>query len=109
MHLSDSNAKICMLRTNSGYARCIKPVRLPPNTEVVIPVSISRHTQGHQVLLEPTQSTVVKGLIVARCVVEVGTGKSVVRLINSSANHVFLPGHYVIAKVEVFDNDHVQT
>jgi hypothetical protein len=46
-----------MLETNSCLVlRCLDSYTLPVNSEVILPVHISRRTQGANVLLEPTQN-----------------------------------------------------
>ncbi|CAG2242137.1 unnamed protein product [Mytilus edulis] len=53
MEISDKCAKICSLETNLGFARCIKSCALPANSEIVLPVHVSRRIQGEQVLYKP--------------------------------------------------------
>ncbi|CAG2242134.1 unnamed protein product [Mytilus edulis] len=53
MEISDKCAKICSLETSLGFARCIKSCALPANSEIVLPVHVSRRIQGEQVLYKP--------------------------------------------------------
>ncbi|CAC5362518.1 unnamed protein product [Mytilus coruscus] len=46
MEISDKCAKICSLETNSGLARCIKSCALPANSEILLPVHVSRRIQA---------------------------------------------------------------
>jgi hypothetical protein len=48
MNLSDNETKMCMLETNSGLARCLDSHKLPGNSEVILPVHISRRIQGEK-------------------------------------------------------------
>jgi hypothetical protein len=52
--------KIALLETNAGLASCVNSCKIPPNSETVLPVHVSRRTEGEQVLLEPTPSLVKK-------------------------------------------------
>ena len=99
----DETEKIALLETNAGLARCVNSCKIPPNSETVLPVHVSRRTEGEQVLLEPTPHLVKKNLIAARCTVSVKQGKSVIRVLNPTDKPIFLSRRLVLAKVEEFD------
>lgn len=107
MNLSDNEAKMCMLETNSGLVRCLDSYTLPANSEVILQVHISSRTQGEQVMLEPTQNLASKKIMAARCVVQVGQGKSVIRLVNPTNKRIHLPRRYVLANVIDIYTDHI--
>ncbi|CAC5362608.1 unnamed protein product [Mytilus coruscus] len=109
MEISDKCAKICSLETNSGLARCIKSCALPVNSEIVLPVHVSRRIQGEQVLLEPNPNLEKKQLMGARCIVTVNKGKSVFRIINPTNKTVHLPRRYVLANAINVDEQFMQT
>ncbi|CAC5362564.1 unnamed protein product [Mytilus coruscus] len=109
MEISDKCAKICSLETNSGLARCIKSCALPANSEIVLPVHVSRRIQGEQVLLEPNPNLEKKQLMGARCIVTVNKGKSVFRIINPTNKTVHLPRRYVLANAINVDEQFMQT
>ena len=105
----DGTAKIGLLETNTGLVRCVESCKLPPNSEAILPVHVSRRTEGEQVLLEPTPNLVKKHLMAARCTISVKQGKSVMRVLNPTDKPIFLSRRLVLAKVEEFDPHTVQT
>ena len=107
MNLSDNEAKMCMLEANSGLVRCLDSCTLPVNSKVILPVHISRRTQGEHVLLEPTQNLRSKKIMAARCVVQVGQGKSGIRLANPTNKRIHLPRRYVLANVIDINTDNI--
>ncbi|CAC5416210.1 unnamed protein product [Mytilus coruscus] len=109
MEISDKCAKICSLEINSGLARCIKSCALPANSEIVLPVHVSRRIHGEQVLLEPNPNLEKKQLMGARCIVTVNQGKSVFRIINSTNKTVHLPRRYVLANAINVDEQFMET
>ncbi len=54
MNLSDNEAKMCMLETNSGLVRCLDSYTLPVNSKVIQPVHISRRIQGEKCTVRTT-------------------------------------------------------
>lgn len=82
MKFPDETVRIGLLETNAGLARCVHSCKKPANSETVLPVHVSRRTEGEQVLLEPTLNLVRRNLIAARCTVSVNQGKSVIRILN---------------------------
>ncbi|CAC5362590.1 unnamed protein product [Mytilus coruscus] len=106
--ISDKCAKICSLEINLGLDRCIKSCALPANSEIVLPVHVSR-IQGEQVLLEPTPNLEKKQLMGARCIVTVIQGKSVFRIINPTNKTVQLPRRYVLANAVNVDEQFMQS
>jgi hypothetical protein len=107
MNLSDNETKMCMLETNSGLARCLDSYKLPGNSKVILPVHISRRTPGENVLLEPTQNLASKKIMAARCVVQVGQGKAVIRLVNPTNKRIYLPRRYILANVLDINTDNI--
>ena len=109
MHLSDKHAKVCLLETKAGLARCTEKCIIPANSEAIIPVHITRQVKGKNVLLEATPNLKDKQIMAARCIVTVQKGKSVIRVINPSSKSVYLPKRYVVAKVIDADLNAMQT
>ena len=100
----DETVNIGLLETNAGLARCVNSCKIPPNSETVLPVYVSKRTEGEQVLLEPTSNLVKKkNLIAARCTVSVKQVKSVIRVLNPTDKPIFLSKPLVLANVEKFD------
>ena len=98
-----------LLETNASLARCVNSCKIPPNSETVLPVHVSRRTEGEQILLELTPNLVKKkNLIAARYTVSVKQGKSVIRVLNATDKPIFLSRRFVLAKVEEFDPHSVQ-
>ena len=52
--------KIALLETNASLARCVNSCKIPPNSETVLPVHVSRRTEGEQILLKLTPNLVNK-------------------------------------------------
>ncbi|CAC5390632.1 unnamed protein product [Mytilus coruscus] len=50
MEISDKCARICSLEINTGLARCIKSCALPANSEIVLPVHVSKRIQAELTL-----------------------------------------------------------
>lgn len=103
------NVKVCSLRTNTGYARTVKPIKLPANSEIDIPVKIARVSTNDEVLLEPLSSLANESILGAKCLIKVNKGKSVMRLANLSESDVQLRGNKVLAVVSQVEKAHVFT
>ena len=93
------NIKVCSLQTNTGYARTVKPVVLPANSEVDIQVKIARVNNTDEVLLEPLSNLVNNNIMGAKCLVKVNKGRAAIRLINPGDKCVHLKGNKVLAVV----------
>lgn len=54
MSFYNDSAKVNVLKTNSGLARVAKTIHLPPFSENILSVRVSKRYSGEEVLLEPT-------------------------------------------------------
>ena len=103
------NIKVCSLRTNTGYARTIKPATLPANSEIDIQVKIARVTTNDEVLLEPLSKLTNINIMGAKCLVKVNKGRSVMRLVNPTDKDIHLRGNRVLAVVSQVDQAKIFT
>ena len=103
------NVKVCSLQTNTGYARTIKPVTLPANSEIDISVKIARVQTNDEVLLEPLSKLASVNIMGAKCLVKVNKGKSVMRLINPTEKDIHLRGNKVLAIVSQVESTNIFT
>ena len=104
-----NDVKVCNLQTNTGYARTIKPVALPANSEIDINVKIARINTGDEVLLEPLGKLSYENIMGAKCLVKVNKGKSVMRLINPTDKVIHLRGNKVLAIVSQVEKANIFT
>ena len=91
--------KVCTLQTNTGYARTVKPVTLPANSEVDIQVKIAWVATDEEVLLEPLSKLANVNIMGAKCLIKVNKGRSVMRLVNPTDKDIHLRGNRVLAVV----------
>lgn len=107
--LIQDQVKVCSLRTNTGYARTVKPIKLPANSEIDIPVKIARVSTNEEVLLEPFSRLANESILGAKCLVRVNKGKSVMRLVNLSESDIYLRGNKVLAVVSQVEKANIFT
>ena len=109
------HVKVCSLQTNTGYARTVKSINLPANSEIDVQVKIARVNTSDEVLLEPLARLANENLLGAKCLVKVNKGKSVMRLINPTETNIQIKGSKVLAivsqveKANIFMLDDGQT
>ena len=109
------HVKVCSLQTNTGYARTVKSINLPANSEIDVQVKIARVNTSDEVLLEPLARLANENLLGAKCLVKVNKGKSVMRLINPTETNIQIKGNKVLAivsqveKANIFMLDDGQT
>ena len=101
------NIKVCHLHTNTGYARTIKPITLPANSEVDIQVKIARINSDEEVLLEPLVKLANENILGAKCLVKINKGKAVLRLINPNESDIYLKGNKVLAIVSQVEKENI--
>ena len=101
------NIKVCHLHTNTGYARTIKPITLPANSEVDMQVKIARVSSDKEVLLEPLVKLANENILGAKCLVKVNKGKAVLRLINPNDHDICLKGNKVLAIVSLVEKENI--
>lgn len=99
--------KICNLVTNTGYARTVKTVLLPANSETDIQVKIARVNSDKQVLLEPLTSLMNKNIMGAKCLVKIKKGEAFLRLINPTEKDVSLKGNKILAIASEVNTEHI--
>ena len=107
-HIQDS-LKVCNLTTNTGYARTVKSIDLPPNCEMDIPVKIARVNSNEQILLEPLASLANQNIMGAKCLVKVKKGKAILRLINPTEQTITLKNNKVLAVASEINNKYIFT
>ncbi|WAR08352.1 hypothetical protein MAR_018310, partial [Mya arenaria] len=90
---------VCNLRTDTGYARTVRPTVVKAMSEVNIPVKIARIKDGNEVLLEPLTNLANHNVMGAKCLVKVKKGRATIRIINPTDKDVYLKGNKVLAIV----------
>ena len=98
-----ADIEVCSLRTDTGYARTLKPACIRANSEVILPVKVARVCSGTEVLLEPYTTLTKLGIMGAKGLVTVKKGKAVLRLVNPTEKDVHLKGNKVLAEVSTFN------
>lgn len=86
-----------------GYVRCMKPVDIPAETEIDIPVRISREYKNDTVLLEPSENLHSVNLVGARCLVTTCKGKAIMRVLNPTKSTIKVLPNRILAHVNVID------
>lgn len=72
LHLEDNNVGlVTKILDSNGLVRTLDAVTIPKMSETIISVSVSKHVNGEQVILEPKPSLTIKHLVAAKCVVTV--------------------------------------
>lgn len=90
-----------------GYARSVRQEVIPAESEVTIPVKLSKCAKNEVMLLEPVESLQNINLAGAKCLITNKNNKTVMRLINPTTKDVTLSPTRVIANVNVIDNQEV--
>ena len=86
-----------------GYARSVKKVIIPAESEVTVPVKLSKGAKYATVLLEPAESLQNINLAGARCLVSIKNNKTAIRVMNPTKTDVTLFPSRVIANINVVD------
>lgn len=90
---------VCLIRTSAGLARAASAVVIPKQSEMIIPVLVSRRKSGDEVLLEPQQNLGKMHLSAAKSLVKVQGGKAVLRLLNPTNTDIKVKKNQVLASV----------
>ena len=90
-----------------GLARPIKHTIIPPNSETVIPIRISKVPHQKTVLFEPTNMLTRKKLAGAKNILTVSNGRGFCKVLNPLPSPVYVkPGH-VIGKLVPIQTDSI--
>ena len=90
-----------------GYARSVKREIIPAESEITIPVKLSKGAKQDVVLLEPVESLQNLSIAGARCLVSAKNKRAVMRLINPTKNDITLSPTRVIANINIIDSQQV--
>ena len=90
-----------------GYARSVKREVIPAESEITIPVKLSKSAEQNVVLLEPVESLQNLNIAGARCLVNAKNKRAALRLINPTKNDIILSPTRVIANVNIIDTHYV--
>ena len=101
------NLKVCSLRTNTGYARTVKPTYLKAQSEIDIQVRIARVNQNEEILLEPLTSLCHQNIMGAKCLVRVKNKKAIIRLINPTNRDINIKSNKVLAIVSQINKKNI--
>ena len=92
---------------NSGLARTVQSLTIPPFSQVDVPIQVSNLT-CEVAILEPLSSLPQQSLAGAKCCISLLHGnKSSMRIMNPSQKGVFLPANSVLASVSPVETDSV--
>ena len=83
-----------------GYARSVKREVIPAESEITIPVKLSKSAEQNVVLLEPVESLQNLNIAGARCLVNAKNQRGAIRLINPTKNDIILSPTRVITNVK---------
>ena len=92
-----------------GYARSLKREVIPAESEVTIPVKLSKCFKQDVVLLEPVRNLQNLNIAGARCLVSVKNKGAIMRLflINPTKNDVILSPTRAIANINVIESQQI--
>lgn len=107
MSFYNDSANVCLMKTNGGLVRVAKSTTLPPFSENILSVKVSKRYSGEEVLLEPLPDMQTLNLLGAKCLVKVKNCQSVLKVLNPTTQEIRLPKGKVLAKVADFDHDAV--
>ena len=90
-----------------GYARSLKREVIPAESEVAIPVKLSKCCKQDVILLEPVRNLQNLNIAGARCLVSAKNKRAIMRVINPTKNDVILSPTRVIANINVIESQQV--
>ena len=99
----EGSAKVCTITTDAGVARTVRSTAIDPQSEVTVPVKVSRVKSGTEVLLEPLSSLSYKNIIGAKSLVVVRNHKAVMRVLNPTNKTVYLKSNKSLANVVLIE------
>ena len=107
MTFYNDSAKVNVLKTNSGLARVAKTITVPPFSENIVSVRVSKRYSGEEVLLEPTTEIQNLNILGAKCFVRVRNGQSAFKVLNPTNQEIQLQKGKVLACVSDVDSSAV--
>ena len=99
----EGSTKVCTITTYAGVARTVRSTAIDQQSEVTVPVKISRVQSGTEVLLEPLSSLPNKNIIGAKSLVVVRNHKAVMRVLNPTNKTVNLKSYKSLANVVLIE------
>ena len=94
--LDDIEVSLSSPTIRSCLARTVTALDIPPKSEAIIPVKCSRKYLNCDLLLEPTNNDNLTAKV-THTLTNVSGDQTVVRVLNSTHEHVSIPAHTVIA------------
>ena len=104
----DTKQEICTFKANTGLARSLLTVTIPPQHETNISIKISKRNSGDIVLLEPNDEIQGLNLMSAKCLVKINKGKAVIRVLNPTKKSVTIHASKVLATVSDIEIESIQ-
>ncbi|VDI02278.1 Hypothetical predicted protein [Mytilus galloprovincialis] len=104
----DTEQEICTFKANTGLARSLLTVTIPPQHETNISIKISKRNSGDIVLLEPNDEIQGLNLMSAKCLVKINKGKAVIRVLNPTKKSVTIHASKVLATVSDIEIESIQ-
>ena len=107
--LGDQNKHVTLIKKHHvGLARLHNATILPAQSEIIIPVHVSKCFAQSTVLLEPLVKQKYPFLLVAKCLVNLDNKKLAnLRVLNCSTSDIHLSNKTVLAKASLINNDTV--
>ncbi|CAC5380506.1 unnamed protein product [Mytilus coruscus] len=97
----DNNVQIAMATT-------VDLVKVPPQSEIIIPVHVGRFKHGTSVILEPTGNLSIEHQVAGgKTVYTVLRGMASYRLLNPTNSWIYIPRKTKVAKAETVHSNHV--
>lgn len=88
----------------STFVKTVSSVVIPPRSEVIMAVRISKDFSANQGMVEPLSSLASRHhLLGAKCLVNIENGQAVYQVLNPTNGTVFLPQNYRIATITHVD------
>jgi len=108
LYIPDEETKTySTLEMNSGLARTIHSVTIPPLSQGDIPVKVSR-VQGEVAIMEPLSTLPEQSLAGAKCCISLLSGnKSCIRIMNPTKKGVTLAANSIVASVSTVQSDSI--
>lgn len=105
MSFLNQAANVFMLKSNSGIARIAKSTTLPPHSETILSVKVSKRNSDEEVLLEPLDDELHSMHVLgSKCLVKVQNGRSFLRVLNPTNQSIRFSRGKVVANVVDFDH-----
>ncbi|CAC5404844.1 unnamed protein product [Mytilus coruscus] len=108
LNLNDGIAQIALIRTKQNEVKTLKHIELPARKISIIPVKITKHYVGKQIVLEPSQSLQNKSIVGAACLVSPSTQQAVMQVINPNDDKVVLNRNEIVALISGIQPNSIQ-